>query len=165
MTGMRIDPETRVDADDHEALRLWLRLFTCATMVEREIGSALKREFESTLPRFDLMAQLDRAPDGLRMGELSERLLVTGGNVTWLVDSLEKEGLVLRQRDEGDRRATVVRLTAAGRRHFAAMAHAHEGWVVRLLGGLPASERTALFSLLGVVKQRLRDTTLQPASP
>ena len=70
---------------DQESLRLWLRLFTTTTLVERRLDSALKREFGSTLPRFDLLAQLERAPDGLRMGELSERILTTGGNVTWLV--------------------------------------------------------------------------------
>ena len=76
---------------DHESLRLWLRLFTTTTLVERQLDSALKREFSSTLPRFDLLAQLERAPDGLRMGELSERILTTGGNVTWLVRALEAE--------------------------------------------------------------------------
>src|SRR4026208_762657 len=82
---------------EHESLRLWLRLFTCTTMSSQHVGSALKREFGSTLPRFDLLSQLERAPDGLRMGELSERTLTTGGNVTWLVRALEAEGLVTRR--------------------------------------------------------------------
>lgn len=85
------DPELAFAQDDHEALRLWLRLFTTTTMVERVVDSTLKREFGSSLPRFDLLAQLHRAPDGLRMGELSERILVTNGNVTWLVAALERE--------------------------------------------------------------------------
>ena len=77
------------DEPDHDALRLWLRLFTCSTMIAQHVGSALKREFGSSLPRFDLLSQLDRAPGGLRMGELSERTLSTGGNITWLVRALE----------------------------------------------------------------------------
>lgn len=149
------DPETRLARDDHEALRLWLRLFTCTTMVERTIDSALKREFGSSLARFDVLAQLDRAPDGLRMGELSARILTTGGNVTWLVAALEEEGLVRRRTSPRDRRAIEVRLTALGRRHFAAMARAHEALVARLFDGLSAAERRALHTLLGAMKQHV----------
>ena len=125
-TAVRRDPETRLATDDHEALRLWLRLFTCTTMVERVVDGMLKREFASSLPRFDLLAQLYRAPSGLRMGELSERILTTGGNVTWLVAALEREGLVKRRTAPDDGRATLVRLSAVGRRRFAAMARAHD---------------------------------------
>ena len=141
---------------DQESLRLWLRLFTTTTLVERQLDSALKREFGSTLPRFDLLAQLERAPDGLRMGELSERILTTGGNVTWLVRALEAEQLVTRRVSPTDKRAAVVRLTAAGKRHFAAMARAHERWIADLFATLPASERRTMHAQLGVVKDRVR---------
>ncbi|MBX7119267.1 MAG: MarR family transcriptional regulator [Gemmatimonadaceae bacterium] len=150
------DPETRLQGDDHESLRLWLRLFTCTTMVEREIDQLLKRSFASSLPRFDVLAQLERAPDGLRMSELSAATLSTGGNVTWLVAALEDEGHVRRRTASEDRRATIVTLTAGGRRHFAAMARAHEALIVRLLAGLSAGERRALHALLGRAKQHLR---------
>lgn len=143
----------RPRSDAHEALRLWLRLFTTATLVERQLGTALKRGFGSSLPRFDLLAQLDRAPDGLRMTELSERLLVTGGNVTWLVRSLAAEGHVVRERAAQDRRGAVVRLTPAGRRHFRAMARAHERWIERLVGGVPPRDRRALARHLATLKQ------------
>ncbi len=141
---------------DHESLRLWLRLFTCTTEMERTIGSALKREFGSSLPRFDLLAQLDRAPAGLRMGELSERTLTTGGNITWLVRALEADGYVTRRIATDDRRAAVVRLTAAGRRHFTTMAQAHERWVITLLRPLVPADRRALHTLLGRVKEQFR---------
>lgn len=144
--------------DEHEALRVWLRLFTTTTMVERVVDSALKREFGSSLPRFDLLSQLHRAPDGLRMGELSERILVTNGNVTWLVTALEREGYVKRKAAADDRRATVVRLTAAGRRHFETMARAHEALIVSLFQDLSADERRELHSALGIVKDRFRST-------
>ena len=116
MTVPVLDPETRLQQDDHEALRLWLRLFTCTTMVERNVDQMLKREFGSSLARFDVLAQLERAPDGLRMGELSAATLTSNGNVTWLVDALEAEGHVRRKTSPDDRRATVVRLSASGRR-------------------------------------------------
>lgn len=157
MTGAALrhaDPESAFAQDDHEALRLWLRLFTTTTMVERVIDSALKREFGSSLPRFDLLAQLHRAPDGLRMGELSERILVTNGNVTWLVAALEREGFVKRRPDAADRRATVVRLTATGRRHFEAMAAAHEALIADIFATLSPTERRALHAALGTVKAR-----------
>jgi DNA-binding MarR family transcriptional regulator len=148
---------TRIDdAAEHDALRLWLRLFTCSTMIAQHVGSALKREFGSSLPRFDLLAQLDRSPNGLRMGELSERTLATGGNVTWLVRALEAEGLVRRRVATGDRRAAVVTLTTAGRRHFASMARAHERWIISMFSSLSAAERRSLHALLGTVKQGFR---------
>lgn len=159
LTALRhADPEAHLARDDHEALRLWLRLFTCTTMVERVVDRTLKREFASSLPRFDLLAQLHRAPAGLRMGELSARILVTNGNVTWLVAALEGEGLVRRRTASDDRRATIVRLTAAGRRHFEAMARAHERLIAGLLDGLSAAERRALYAALGTLKQRFRPT-------
>lgn len=147
-----------IEAGSHEALRLWLRLFTCSTMIAQHVGSALKREFGSSLPRFDLLAQLDRSPDGLRMTELSQRTLTTGGNVTWLVRALEAEGFVSRRVAANDRRAAVVRLTPAGRRHFAAMARAHERWIITLFSSLTAAERRTLRVLLGAVKQGFRPT-------
>lgn len=144
------------EANEHDALRLWLRLFSCSTMIAQHVGSALKREFGSSLPRFDLLAQLDRSPEGLRMGELSERTLTTGGNVTWLVRALEAEGLVRRRVADSDRRAAIVRLTPAGRRQFAMMARAHERWIIALLSSLTATERRSLHALLGTVKQGFR---------
>lgn len=141
---------------DHESLRLWLRLFTTTTLVERQLDGALKREFSSTLPRFDLLAQLERAPDGLRMGELSERILTTGGNVTWLVRALEAEKLVTRRVSPTDKRAAIVRLTAAGKRHFTDMAQAHERWVADIFADLSSDDQRALHTRLGVVKDHVR---------
>ena len=156
------DPESRLAHDDHEALRLWLRLFTSTTMVQRTVDSALKREFGSSLPRFDLLAQLHRAPDGMRMGEISERTLTTNGNVTWLVAALEREGMVKRRPDAQDGRATVVRLTAAGRRHFDSMAQMHERLIANLFDTLSLTERRALHSALGTLKDRVRPTPEWP---
>lgn len=162
MTSTILDPESALTQQDHADLRLWLRLFTCATMVERTLDGALKRDFGSSLPRFDLLSQLYRAPRGLRMGELSERILTTGGNVTWLVSALARDGHVQRRADDTDRRAAVVRLTPAGRRHFLAMAAAHEALVSDLLRGLSAAERRTLHALLGTVKQHLRQERTGP---
>jgi DNA-binding MarR family transcriptional regulator len=149
------DPESRLHDDHHASLRLWLRLLTCTLLVERRIRARLRQEFATTLPRFDLMAQLERNPAGLRMGELSRRLMVTGGNVTGITDQLTAEGLVERRPIPHDRRAYAVRLTPKGKRAFDTMAAAHERWVIELFAGLDAGERKRLHALLGRVKQAL----------
>jgi DNA-binding MarR family transcriptional regulator len=151
------DPETRVRDDHHESLRLWLRLLTCTLTIERDVRSRLRDRFAMTLPRFDLMAQLERHPRGLKMGELSQRLMVTGGNVTGLTDQLVNEGLVERQSIAADRRAQAVRLTPKGKRAFDAMAVEHERWVIDMLSGLSAGERKQLHGLLGRLKAGLRE--------
>jgi DNA-binding MarR family transcriptional regulator len=150
------DPESRVSDDHHESLRLWLRLLTCTLMIERRVRVGLREQFAITLPRFDLMAQLERHPQGLKMGELSRRLMVTGGNVTGLTNQLVDEGLVERQPIAGDRRAHAVRLTAKGKRAFDAMAVEHEHWVIAMLSGVAAGDRARLFALLGNLKTNLR---------
>ena len=159
-----VDHESRVSPDDHEALRLWLRLLTCTSMIEGSIRSELRRDFDCTLPRFDLMAQLDRHPEGLRMGELSRRLMVTGGNVTGITDQLVKEGLVTREAPPDDRRAFVVKLTPAGRKAFLRMAELHESWVVKLFDGLSVAERRQLHALLGKLKSTVQKTMQDSAA-
>ena len=155
----RPGPESRLHDDHHDALRLWLRLLACTLLIERRIRARLRDRFAITLPRFDLLAQLERVPQGLKMSELSRRLMVTGGNVTALTDQLVDEGLVERQRVPGDRRAHAVRLTPAGRRAFRAMAEEHEQWVVELVSGLSAGERDRLYALLGRLKRGVAENT------
>lgn len=147
-----MDMEARVHSEHPEALRLWLRLLTCTQLVEKEVRSRLREQFDTTLPRFDLMAQLERSPDGLKMNELSRRMMVTGGNVTGITDQLVSEGLVERMDVEGDRRAYRVRLTARGRRQFSDMAREHEQWIVDAFSGLAERDIATLHRLLGKVK-------------
>jgi DNA-binding MarR family transcriptional regulator len=155
------DVETRASPDDHESLRVWLRLLSCTNLIEARVRQSLQAGFATTLPRFDLMAQLERAPEGLKMGDLSRRMMVTGGNVTGIVDALEHEGLVTRIADRSDRRALRVRLTAEGRRQFARMAAAHEGWIERLFAGLNRREKDELCRLLARLKRHVADTAQQ----
>lgn len=147
-----MDMEARAHSEHPEALRLWLRMLTCTQLVERRIRSRLRTAFATTLPRFDLMAQLERAPAGLKMSELSRRMMVTGGNVTGITDQLVQEGLVERVDVAGDRRAWRVRLTARGRRQFNEMARAHEAWIVEAFASLSERDMGALHRLLGKVK-------------
>jgi len=146
------DRETAARPDDHRALRLWLRMLTCTQLIERHIRNELRVRFATTLPRFDLMSQLERHPEGLKMNELSRRMMVTGGNITGITDQLVKEGLVERRPLPADRRAFRVKLTRAGGKAFAEMAREHETWVVGLLSGLTRREHSDLLGLLAKVK-------------
>ncbi len=156
--GVRTDDfESDVSTDDGLELRIWLRLLTCATLIEHEVRHGLHRSFETTLPRFDVLAQLQRAGKPLSMGDLSRRLMVTNGNITGLVDRLARDGLVRRRRSDEDRRVQVVSLTPAGAASFARMAADNRGWVTRLMTGLAREEKEVLFALLGRMKSSVLD--------
>jgi DNA-binding MarR family transcriptional regulator len=149
------DTETRATAQDHHALRLWLRLLACTNLIEGHIRSRLRSQFDTTLPRFDLMAQLERSPNGLKMGELSKRMMVTGGNVTGITDQLVSEGFVVREDNPKDRRAYIVKLTPQGREVFAKMAAAHETWVIEFFDGMKDLDRHQLHGLLASLKAHM----------
>lgn len=140
---------------DHAELRIWLRLLTCHNLVETRLRNQLRNSFETTLPRFDLMAQLERHPEGLKMRDLSRLLMVTGGNITGLTDRLVDEGLIERRDDPRDRRAFSVCLTPKGKAQFQEMAAQHEQWVISLFGDFDEKEMTQLSDLLGKLKRHL----------
>ena len=151
-----MDMEARAHSEHPEALRLWLRLLTCTQLIEKQVRGDLRSQFATTLPRFDLMSQLERFPAGLKMNELSRRMMVTGGNVTGITDQLAAEGLVDRVDVEGDRRAYRVLLTAKGRKLFQEMAARHADWVVEAFSRLSDREIAMLHKLLGKVKDHAR---------
>ncbi len=153
-------PSPRAAAASHAPLRTWLRLLTCSSLVERAVRRRLRDEFDTTLPRFDVLAQLDAAArdsvQGLTMSELSRRLMVTNGNLTGLVERLAQEGLVTRAAAEGDRRMQMVRLSAAGRRALQTMTPAHEEWIDGMFQDLSADELDQLGQLLGKLRDSIR---------
>lgn len=154
-----IDAETKaLEAPfAHEAeTRLWLRLLTCTTLIEGQIRASLRENFDVTLPRFDLMAQLDRAKDGMPLSELSRRMMVTNGNVTHLVEKMVLAGEVIRQTAAHDRRVQIVQLSAKGRSAFRQMAKAHADWLSDMFAGLSPSETGDLMRLLARIKASVR---------
>jgi DNA-binding MarR family transcriptional regulator len=153
-----VDAETRIRDDHHLSVRLWLRMLSCTNRIESHVRQNLQASFQTTLPRFDLMAQLERARQGLKMSELSQRMMVTGGNVTGITDGLEKEGLVVREVDPSDRRVYRVRLTTEGQRQFRRMAAEHEQWVIRLFDGMSGRDKEQLVALLGNLKRHISRT-------
>ena len=152
------DRESAAGAGEHRALRLWLRLLTCTQLIERTVRSRLRVRYATTLPRFDLMSQLQRHPEGLKMNELSRRMMVTGGNITGIVDQLAREGLVERTIDT-DRRAYRICLTRDGARAFGEMAREHEAWILRMTAGLSNREHAELLALLAKLKRSCADAT------
>jgi DNA-binding MarR family transcriptional regulator len=157
-TAPLLDRETKASerpGDHKDELRLWLRMLTCSTLIESEIRTRLREEFKTTLPRFDLMAQLEKSTTGMTVGEVSQRLMVSNGNVTAVVAGLLADGLVDKRPAAQDRRVQVLTLTAQGRRAFKAMAERHEDWIAELFVGLGPAEIGQLFRLLGGVKTSL----------
>jgi DNA-binding MarR family transcriptional regulator len=143
----------------HKAdLRLWLRLLSCVNLVEAEIRRRLREQFGTTLPRFDLLAQLERAPGGLTLGEISRRMMVSNGNVTALATSLVTDGLVERRPHESDRRAQMLCLTPHGRAEFELQSAAHESWIAELFARVPRADRATLHQLLGTMKNGVRQS-------
>jgi DNA-binding MarR family transcriptional regulator len=154
-----LDAETKVAERPHDhkdELRLWLRLFACKEVIETEVRRRLRDAFDVTLPRFDLMAQLYRAPKAMTLGELSQRMMVSNGNVTGLVDRMVEQGFVSRRPSPKDRRAQLVSLTAQGRRFFAAMARANGDWIGEMFADLSSDEIETLMRLLAKTKASAR---------
>jgi DNA-binding MarR family transcriptional regulator len=141
-------PLSAISKDSKERLRLWIRMLRASRTIEAELRERFRQEFDTTLPRFDVMAALYRAPEGMLMSGLSSFLLVSNGNVTGIVDRLVSEGLVTRARRNGDRRTSMVKLTEAGRAQFEAMAGAHEAWIGELLGGVGEEDTARLAAML-----------------
>ena len=151
----QLDSETKVLEAPHEhkdELRLWLRLLTCTTLIEGEIRKRLADEFGTTLPRFDLFAQLERAPAGMTLGDLSRRMMVTNGNVTGLVERLVESGHVERSSLPNDRGVQIVKLTQKGKASFSRMAKAHEEWLAELFAQISQKDITELLRRLKKLK-------------
>jgi DNA-binding MarR family transcriptional regulator len=160
---MTKDLETRGATAGHDDLRLWLRILTLHKLINNEVRKRLRESFGMSLSRFDLLAQLDGTQTGLRMGELSERLMVTTGNITGLTDELEADELVERIADPSNRRANFVRMTPRGRKAFRAAAKANEKWIEEFFSILAPSDKALMFDMLGKQKDFVVSRLQQPA--
>jgi DNA-binding MarR family transcriptional regulator len=164
-SAVPLDAETKAaEMPEHhrDELRLWLRLLTCTNLIEAEIRRRLRERFDVTLPRFDLMAQLDKAPDGMTLSDLSRRMMVSNGNLTGLVERLVASGHLDRRTSQSDRRAQVISLTALGRAEFRDMAALHEGWIATLFADLTQKDQEELMRLLAKTKLSTRRAVIGP---
>ena len=154
-----IDGETKVaeaPADHGDELRLWLRMLTCSRLVETEVRRRLRDEFNFTLPRFDLLAQLERAEEGMVLGEVSKRMMVSAGNLTALVERLVESGFISRTTSQSDRRVQIIALTDYGRRAFREMADRHGDWIGDMFKDLSARDRATLMKGMAELKNSIR---------
>ncbi|MFC3217427.1 MarR family winged helix-turn-helix transcriptional regulator [Tianweitania populi] len=159
-----LDGETKIaDAPDKhgDETHLWLRLLTCTTLIETEIRRGLREEFDFTLPRFDLLAQLERAENGMVLGEISKRMMVSAGNLTALVERLVESGHITRTTSPSDRRVQIVTLTPFGHSAFGEMAERHRAWLNNLFSGVSAEERDVLLAALAKLKISVRQGLAQ----
>jgi DNA-binding MarR family transcriptional regulator len=155
--AVKLKPKVAVPSLSKQRLRLWIRILRAARAIEAEVRERLRVNFSVTLPQFDVMAALERKPDGMTMTELSRFLMVSNGNVTGIIDRLVADKLVVRQAPAKDRRAIIVRLTPRGLKDFTAMAKAHQGWVDNLLSEFNASEAETLIHHLDGLSGRIRN--------
>ncbi len=146
------DTETRASSEHAPDLRLWLRTLACTNLIENHIRSRLRAEFGITLPRFDLMAQLDKVPEGMTLSDVSKRMMVSNGNVTGLVERLVESGHIDRRTSDSDRRVQVISLTKAGRAEFRKMAAEHELWISDMFADLTPKDVRELMRLLAKTK-------------
>ena len=157
-----LEQEVHGHADGKQELRVWLRMLSTTKLISQEIRRRLRAEFGATLPQFDLLAQLDREPDGLRLGEISKRTMVTNGNITGLVERLEADGLLYRETPGDDRRVTVARLTDAGRRAFAEMAAVHETWLREMMADVDHGTFSVLARNIDQIQLSVRNHLSEP---
>jgi DNA-binding MarR family transcriptional regulator len=164
---MILDSETKaveLPEDHGDELRLWLRLLTCTTLIEGAVRGRLRERFDVTLPRFDLMAQLDRAPDGMTLSDVSKRMMVSNGNVTGLVERLVESGHLDRRTSLSDRRVQVIRLTKTGRAEFRKMAAEHQTWISDIFSDLTPKDVRDLMRLLAKTKGSAQKVASRRAS-
>lgn len=155
MIALSIREKHDGELDDRGSVRLWLRLLTCSTVIEKRVRRRFAERYGVTLPRFDVMAALDRHPEGMTMGQLSQALLVSNGNVTGVVQALVRDHYVSLSQSPTDGRASIVRLTQLGGECFEGLAEAHHGWIDTMLAGLRREQRVQLHDLLGALKESL----------
>lgn len=138
-----------------DRLRLWLQLLKLTRKIETRVKERLRDEHATTLPRFDVMAALSRCETGMKMSEISGVLKVSNGNVTGIVDRLAQDGLAQRIDAPGDRRVSLVRLTARGRAEFAGLAKQHEAWIDAMFSGVGAGEVARLRAGLEALSRKM----------
>jgi DNA-binding MarR family transcriptional regulator len=142
-----------------ESIRTWLRLLSCETMIEQYIRSKFRDNFKVTLPQFDVLSELEHASDKLTMSQLSKELMVSNGNITGVIDRLEKNGLVKRTRPDHDRRIQFIELTATGAGEFKRMARCHERWLDELFADVTVNNMNSLQRLLLQLRETVSAAT------
>ncbi|HJP40037.1 MAG: MarR family transcriptional regulator [Gammaproteobacteria bacterium] len=145
-------------------MRVWLALLGCFTSVERSLRRRFNHVFNSSLPRYDVLTALVQFPDGLTMGQLASKLMVSKGNVTGVVRRLRQDQCVRQARSRKDRRVQVVTLTVKGRTLWEQMHAEYRLVIEELLTRLSKTESKSLTESLILVQKKI-DSVLQQEEP
>ncbi|MGI3171071.1 MarR family winged helix-turn-helix transcriptional regulator [Pseudooceanicola sp. C21-150M6] len=146
-------PYQHADRNAVDRLRLWLQMLKAVRHVEGVLRERLRSGYDTTLPRFDVLAALHARPVGMKMSELSQHLIVSNGNVTGVVDRLVADGLAERHSLASDRRAIVVQITDKGRALMDDMAAAHLTWINEMFGAISEADAARGMSIMLDIRQ------------
>jgi MarR family 2-MHQ and catechol resistance regulon transcriptional repressor len=145
-------------AGEERALGLWIALARCYATFAKAVAVKV-HEHDLTTPQFGVLEALYHLGP-LTLGDLADKLLVTGGNVTYVMDRLEKQELVYRERSPEDRRVIQAKLTDAGRARIAEVFPGHAEYVVAVARHLDGNEQEALQSLLKTLGTGIQENDL-----
>ncbi|WP_428929376.1 MarR family winged helix-turn-helix transcriptional regulator [Marinibacterium sp. SX1] len=153
---MTAEPKHEITDENlaRQRLRLWLQMLKATRFVENRLRERLREGYDTTLPRFDVLAALHARPEGMKMTELSQHLVVSNGNVTGVVDRLVSEGLTERCPMENDRRAFLVRITDKGRALMDDMAAEHLGWIDEMFEEVAETDAARGISIMLDIRNR-----------
>ena len=146
--------KNKTETDSKVRVRTWLKILKTTHFIEKYLRERLRDDHHTTLPRFDVMSALQRAPNGLKMSELSGVLKVSNGNITGIIDRLVHEGYVERTPIKGDRRAYLASLTKKGSTTFQKYALQHELWINKLLSDISLDDAKMITSLLSSITEK-----------
>jgi DNA-binding MarR family transcriptional regulator len=146
-------------ATDHR-MRAWLAMVGCFTSVERSLRRHFNHVFRSSLPRYDVLMALVHFPDGLTMGQLASKLMVSKGNMTGVVRRLQQNNCVRQASSRHDRRVRVVTLTSKGRTLWEQMHGEYRSVIEDVLSQLSKTESRLLTQSLMQAQERI-DSVLQ----
>ena len=153
MTNKRGAVSSNCQLDKKQLIRLWLELLKNTGEIERYLRTQLHKNFDSTLPQFDLLAALDRADKPISKTELSHQMMVSNGNVTWLVKRMVAEGLITHVLSTKDRRVKLVELTNKGASAFQIMVVEHENWLINIFNNLKIEDLNMLVGSLNQLRK------------
>jgi uncharacterized protein (TIGR02444 family) len=168
--ALTIAGESKLGADNDKPAdlrtehHLWVKLNTCATFIERELERYFQKEFNFTPPRFEALAQLEKAPDGLALGELSRLMEVTPASITAIIRRLVKVGYVERKTHGTDRRIQIVVLTNTGKNAFRRMATRYGVWLDTLFECCGPTKMVELIERLDCLKSDLESAGFDVSS-
>ncbi|HEU4654997.1 MAG TPA: MarR family winged helix-turn-helix transcriptional regulator [Steroidobacteraceae bacterium] len=131
------------------------RLSVLANIVSMSIAQAYEREFGLTIPEWRVMAVLARYPN-VSAVEVAQRTAMDKVAVSRAVQSLVASRRVARRFDKGDRRKSMLRLSAVGRSVYSRVAPLALEYEKRLLNALSSSDRRALDRLIARLMDRAR---------